>query len=549
MNTEQQQNNAESQNNTMLSTQEGLNITFTNENPMQEEQIQEETDAMEEVQPVKGKSKRKEKKSKPYNPSSATNVRKHRKNITFHDIAACFDMPIRDASQLLGISLTQLKRLCREFQIPRWPYRRLNSIQRRIEVLQIMQQRCESKSDMKAVQQTRAEIEKLQKEVLELKSNPTPLLLSTDVNLNEGSTGSSDGVVAQSNMQSGPMSTLLMNTNINNQQKHNDITVQNSNGIYLKQEPQQIASSNQSVNHIQPHIIINNTLPISQQQQIHGLMDTNQGNLESQKIVLRFNPNNQLPPMGTLMNNNIQLSPTNSSTTQQKYTFQNYIPPNNQQQRMMNVIPNNGNYYSQSPRNNQQRVNQNFQQTEFHDYSYHFNNNNRNDNNNSKMYNFHNISFQGNNHVGSSMNIQNNVNHQIPTSNIVENVNVENNNSQRLLNRRNAVDQLSEMEKLQLLSMLVQQYQNASQNQQTVPNNNNNEEAPEIKRRNSIVEAINSRKLSLPTGFNPQGVLRKLSIGEGDHPEQVLEGNNLDSLIDLSEEDLMKLINQIPHQQ
>ncbi|KAL9647897.1 hypothetical protein ABK040_008169 [Willaertia magna] len=533
----------------MLSTQEGLNITFTNENPMQEEQIQEETDAMEEVQPVKGKSKRKEKKSKPYNPSSATNVRKHRKNITFHDIAACFDMPIRDASQLLGISLTQLKRLCREFQIPRWPYRRLNSIQRRIEVLQIMQQRCESKSDMKAVQQTRAEIEKLQKEVLELKSNPTPLLLSTDVNLNEGSTGSSDGVVAQSNMQSGPMSTLLMNTNINNQQKHNDITVQNSNGIYLKQEPQQIASSNQSVNHIQPHIIINNTLPISQQQQIHGLMDTNQGNLESQKIVLRFNPNNQLPPMGTLMNNNIQLSPTNSSTTQQKYTFQNYIPPNNQQQRMMNVIPNNGNYYSQSPRNNQQRVNQNFQQTEFHDYSYHFNNNNRNDNNNSKMYNFHNISFQGNNHVGSSMNIQNNVNHQIPTSNIVENVNVENNNSQRLLNRRNAVDQLSEMEKLQLLSMLVQQYQNASQNQQTVPNNNNNEEAPEIKRRNSIVEAINSRKLSLPTGFNPQGVLRKLSIGEGDHPEQVLEGNNLDSLIDLSEEDLMKLINQIPHQQ
>ncbi|KAG2383525.1 hypothetical protein C9374_004196 [Naegleria lovaniensis] len=138
--------------------------------------------------------------------ASPTMVRKHRKNIAFEDIAACFEMPIRDASQMLGVSLTQLKRLCREFKIPRWPYRRLNSIQRRIEVLQIMQQRSETKNDEKSVQQTQMEIDKLQQEIIELKTNPSPNLISTL--LNDGTLMTSGSVPSSSTEDSGTPSSL-----------------------------------------------------------------------------------------------------------------------------------------------------------------------------------------------------------------------------------------------------------------------------------------------------------------------------------------------------
>jgi hypothetical protein len=101
-------------------------------------------------------------------------IRKHRKNITYPDIAQCFDMPIRDAAQILGISLTQLKRLCREFNIPRWPYRRLNSIQRRIEVLTIMLERNnQTGGDDRTARDTRDEMRKLQEEARSIKEDPT----------------------------------------------------------------------------------------------------------------------------------------------------------------------------------------------------------------------------------------------------------------------------------------------------------------------------------------------------------------------------------------
>ena len=53
--------------------------------------------------------------------------RNHRKTITFVQICAKFDKPIRNAAAELGASLTQLKRLCREFGIARWPFRKVKS--------------------------------------------------------------------------------------------------------------------------------------------------------------------------------------------------------------------------------------------------------------------------------------------------------------------------------------------------------------------------------------------------------------------------------------
>eukprot|EP00873_Tetraselmis_striata_P007903 jgi/Tetstr1/428167/TSEL_018218.t1 len=38
-------------------------------------------------------------------------------------------MPIQEASKLLGIGVTVLKRKCRQYNIPRWPYRKLKSLQ------------------------------------------------------------------------------------------------------------------------------------------------------------------------------------------------------------------------------------------------------------------------------------------------------------------------------------------------------------------------------------------------------------------------------------
>jgi hypothetical protein len=117
-------------------------------------------------------------------------IRKHRKQITVEDIAQCFEMPIRDASQVLGISLTQLKRLCREFNISRWPYRRLNSIQRRIDVLVIMLKRCEENGDMNGYKQTLEEKEKLEDEVKAIKNEASvlcslPLVAKLSESLNE----------------------------------------------------------------------------------------------------------------------------------------------------------------------------------------------------------------------------------------------------------------------------------------------------------------------------------------------------------------------------
>jgi hypothetical protein len=59
--------------------------------------------------------------SKPSRKTFSEKKRKHRKKITFKDISAYFDRPLHHATEPLGVSLTQLKRLCREFQIPKWP--------------------------------------------------------------------------------------------------------------------------------------------------------------------------------------------------------------------------------------------------------------------------------------------------------------------------------------------------------------------------------------------------------------------------------------------
>ncbi|CAN0033814.1 unnamed protein product, partial [Hapterophycus canaliculatus] len=47
-------------------------------------------------------------------------------------------------ARALGISLNKLKRACRQYGIPRWPYRQVRSIRSTIQSLQNALEKCES---------------------------------------------------------------------------------------------------------------------------------------------------------------------------------------------------------------------------------------------------------------------------------------------------------------------------------------------------------------------------------------------------------------------
>ena len=52
--------------------------------------------------------------------------------ITREELSDCFGMPSEEAARRLGVGLTVLKRICRKFGVPRWPYRKLKSLDRLI---------------------------------------------------------------------------------------------------------------------------------------------------------------------------------------------------------------------------------------------------------------------------------------------------------------------------------------------------------------------------------------------------------------------------------
>ena len=51
------------------------------------------------------------------------------KVLTFEEVSHCFYMPIRQAAKELNVGVTLLKKSCRKLGIPRWPHRKLKSLQ------------------------------------------------------------------------------------------------------------------------------------------------------------------------------------------------------------------------------------------------------------------------------------------------------------------------------------------------------------------------------------------------------------------------------------
>ena len=57
--------------------------------------------------------------------------------LALEDLAKYFDLPIIEASKNLKVGLTVLKKKCREFGIPRWPHRKIKSLDSLIQDLQV----------------------------------------------------------------------------------------------------------------------------------------------------------------------------------------------------------------------------------------------------------------------------------------------------------------------------------------------------------------------------------------------------------------------------
>uniref|UniRef100_J3M0F4 RWP-RK domain-containing protein n=1 Tax=Oryza brachyantha TaxID=4533 RepID=J3M0F4_ORYBR len=64
--------------------------------------------------------------------------KKHIASITLVDIAQYFHLPIIEASRTLKIGVSILKRKCRQYNIPRWPHRKIKSLDSLIQDLEFV---------------------------------------------------------------------------------------------------------------------------------------------------------------------------------------------------------------------------------------------------------------------------------------------------------------------------------------------------------------------------------------------------------------------------
>ncbi|CAM0903349.1 unnamed protein product [Alopecurus aequalis] len=78
--------------------------------------------------------------------------RKHIASITLADIAQYFHLPIREASRTLKIGVSILKRKCRQYGIPRWPHRKIKSLDSLINDLEKEKRKQEEEKQEDAIQ-------------------------------------------------------------------------------------------------------------------------------------------------------------------------------------------------------------------------------------------------------------------------------------------------------------------------------------------------------------------------------------------------------------
>jgi hypothetical protein len=60
-----------------------------------------------------------------------------KKELTFEQLSRHFSVPIKQAAQELNVGVTVLKRQCRKLGVTRWPYRKLKSLDKLIDNVQV----------------------------------------------------------------------------------------------------------------------------------------------------------------------------------------------------------------------------------------------------------------------------------------------------------------------------------------------------------------------------------------------------------------------------
>ncbi|KAL5223532.1 hypothetical protein ABZP36_010171 [Zizania latifolia] len=95
-------------------------------------------------------------------------VRSEEKALTFELVSQYFYMPITQAARELNVGLTLLKKKCRELGIPRWPHRKMKSLQTLINNVQVLQEATKADSE----EQLRMLVEMLQQERKLLEQKP-----------------------------------------------------------------------------------------------------------------------------------------------------------------------------------------------------------------------------------------------------------------------------------------------------------------------------------------------------------------------------------------
>jgi hypothetical protein len=115
---------------------------------------------------------------------------RHRKGITSADLASVFNLSLKKAAIHLGVSPTQLKRICREYNLQQWPYRQIRRLRKRVNALNVMGSDYQSQADA-----TQAEIDRIFKQVQQAgsssSSTSSPNSSTTAANSDSGSSSSS----------------------------------------------------------------------------------------------------------------------------------------------------------------------------------------------------------------------------------------------------------------------------------------------------------------------------------------------------------------------
>lgn len=95
-------------------------------------------------------------------------------DLTYEDLAGVFHLPLPEAAKELGIGSTALKRVCRKQNIPRWPFRRLRSLDTLIRSVNSDIKRSNDEAEQARLQ---IDLKHLQRQRESVMNNPSILLI------------------------------------------------------------------------------------------------------------------------------------------------------------------------------------------------------------------------------------------------------------------------------------------------------------------------------------------------------------------------------------